>query len=467
MKTNFQKGLFTIIVGLIIWFIPAPAGVKAQAWHLFAIFVATIIGFILHPLPIGAIALIAAGLTGFLKVMKPAEALSGYGNATIWLIVSAYLFAKGFVKTGLGKRIAYKIMAAIGDSSLKMGYALAITDFIVSPATPSNTARAGGILFPIVTSLSQAFGSNPGETARKIGAYLMKSTFQVNCITSSMFITAVAPNSLCAAFAKQVGKVDISWGTWAMALIVPGLICIALCPLIVYKLYPPEITHTPEAKDIANAELDKMGAMSSGEKLVAFVFILALVLWATASFTGFNATMVALVCVGIMLIGHAIEWDDVITEKGAWDTLVWMGTLMSLAGGLNKLGLIKWFAALVGGKLTGMDWMMSLGILILVYMYSHYAFASLSAHVSAMYAAFVAVAIAAGAPPFLAAMTLASLTGLMGGITHYATGPAPIYFGAGYVSQGDWWKIGFIMSVINIVIFIGVGGVWWKVLGYW
>ena len=107
MSKKFQQLLLIFVIGAVIWFIPAPAGVKPAAWHLFAIFVATIVGFIMHPLPIGAIALIAAALSGFLKVLKPAEALKGYGDATIWLIVSAYLFALGFVKTGLGKRIAW------------------------------------------------------------------------------------------------------------------------------------------------------------------------------------------------------------------------------------------------------------------------------------------------------------------------------------------------------------------------
>lgn len=467
MSKKIQQLLMIFVIGAVIWFIPVPAGVKPAAWHLFAIFVATIVGFILHPLPIGAIALMAASLAGFLKVLKPAEALKGYGDATIWLIVSAYLFALGFVKTGLGKRIAYNIMAAIGDSSLKLGYAMALSDLIVSPATPSNTARAGGIIFPIVKSLAVAFKSEPGETARKIGSYLMKSSFQVNCVTSSMFITAVAPNALAVSLAAKATGVEITWGQWAMACIVPGLICVLLVPTLVYKLYPPEITHTPEAKEIAHKELTAMGPMSKAEKIVLFVFILSLGLWATASFTKLNATMIAMVGVCIMLIGGAIEWEDVITQKGAWDTLIWMGTLMALASGLNKLGLIKWFANLVAGCLGGYSWMAALGILIVIYMWSHYAFASLSAHVAAMFQAFVAVAVGAGAPPFLAIMSLACLTGLQGGLTHYATGPAPIYFGAGYVSQNDWWKIGFIISIINVAIFIFVGGAWWKVLGYW
>ena len=188
LKSNFQKGIFTVLVGIVLWFLPVPAGLKPQAWHMFAIFVATIIGFILHPIPIGGVALIAVGLSGFLKVLKPAEALSGFGNATIWLIVGAYMFAKGFIKTGLGRRIAYVIMSQIATSSLKLGYSLAITDFIVSPATPSNTARGGGILYPIVRSLCTAFQSEPDDGTRKrIGNYLMLSTFECDCITSSLF----------------------------------------------------------------------------------------------------------------------------------------------------------------------------------------------------------------------------------------------------------------------------------------
>ena len=467
MNKNLRNGLITIVVGLIIWFIPTPAGLKPQAWHLFAIFVATIIGFILQPLPIGAVAFISVGITGMLKVVSPGDVLSGFGNTTIWLIVSAFLFAKGFIKTGLGRRIAYMIMSKIGDSSLKLGYAMVLSDLVVSPATPSNTARAGGILFPIVRSLCSAFNSEPGPSARKIGSYLMTTTFQGNVITSGMFITSMAPNSLIVAMAAQTAGVTISWGTWALAAFLPGMLSIILIPYIIYKMYPPEITHTPEAKTMAQSEIAKMGPMARGEKIVAVVFVMALVLWATASFTKLDATMVAMACCGIMLIGQAITWNDVIEEKGAWDTLVWMGALMSLAGALNKQGLIAWFAKLVAGALTGVSWWVALGILMLAYLYSHYAFASISAHVTAMYAAFLAVAVAAGAPPFLAAMGLGVLSGVMCGLTHYATGPAPIYFGAGYVPQGTWWQIGFVLSVVNVITFIGVGGVWWKVLGLW
>jgi len=468
LKSNFQKGMFTVLVGIVLWFMPVPAGLKPQAWHMFAIFVATIIGFILHPIPIGGVALIAVGLSGFLKVLKPAEALSGFGNATIWLIVGAYMFAKGFIKTGLGRRIAYVIMAKIATSSLKLGYSLAITDFIISPATPSNTARGGGILYPIVRSLCTAFQSEPDDGTRKrIGNYLMLSTFECDCITSSLFLTSVAPNLLVAKLAKDVTGLDITWGTYALATILPGIIALIITPYLVYKLATPELTQTPEAPQLAKDELQKMGPMSSAETTVLIAFLAALAMWATTSFTGLNATMIALVCIGFMLVRSALEWNDIITEKGAWDTLVWMGGLMSLATGLAKLGFIKWLASGIAGSLKGIDPMTTLIILCLINMYVHYAFASLSAHVSAVYAAFLAVAVAAGAPPMLSAIALGVETGIMGCLTHYATGPSPIYFGSGYITQPEWWKVGFICSILFLICFLGIGSMWWKVIGLW
>ena len=250
-------------------------------------------------------------------------------------------------------------------------------------------------------------------------------------------------------------------------MIVPGLLALLICPLLVYKIFPPEMKATPDAPKIAAEKLQEMGSMKGNEKVVLFAFILALALWATSSFTGINATMTALVCVGVMLIGGAIEWEDVITEKGAWNTLVWMGGLMSLATGLNKSGFIKWFADGVGSNLDGVSWVTALLVLALVNMYLHYAFASMSAHVGAVYAAFLTVAIAAGAPPLLAALMLGCETGIMGGLTHYATGSAPIFFGANYITQAEWWKVGFIVSISNMICFVGIGMLWWKVIGLW
>ena len=467
MNSKLMKGLLVVLLGAAIWFYPAPAGMKPQAWHLFAIFVATIAGFIAQPLPIGAIALIGITFSALSKVLKPAEALSGFSNTTIWLIVAAFLFAQAFINTGLGKRIAYLLIKAIGDSTLKLGYAMTISDLIISPATPSNTARAGGILYPIVKSLSTAFGSEPGPTSRRVGAYLMQTTYQANTITSAMFLTSMAGNPLIAELAAKTLHINITWGLWATAAIVPGALSLLVVPYFLYKFYPPELKKTPEAKALACNELEKMGPMSRGEKILTVVFIGSLLLWSTSQYTKLDATIIALLAVCVMIAAQVIAWKDVIEQKSAWDTLIWMGSLVALATYLEKLGFIGWFAKTVGAMMAGIPWTIALLLLVVVYFYAHYGFASLTAHISAMYAAFGAVAVAAGAPVFLAALCLAFMSNLCMSLTHYAAGPAPIYFGSGYVDQGTWWKLGFLVSVINLVIWVGVGSLWWKVLGLW
>jgi DASS family divalent anion:Na+ symporter len=461
------RGLIVIAVGLIIWFMPIPAGVKKEAWHLLAIFVATIFGLILTPLPMGAVVIIGVMMTSLTGTLKIAQSLSGFANSTVWLIVAAFLVARGFIKTGLGRRIAYLFIRAFGRRTLGLAYSIVASELVLSPATPSNTARAGGVIFPIVRSLANTFGSEPGETARKIGAFLMKMEFQATVITSAMFMTSMAPNPLIAEFAKKTANISISWGMWALAAIVPGILSLIIVPFLLYKIFPPEIKATPQAAEMAHRELEKMGPMTRNEKLMLFVFLLILVLWVTGEWSKLDATVVAFVGVSIMLLTGVIKWDDVLAEKGAWDALIWFGGLVMMAGQLNALGFMKWFATSVGGGLAGWTWLSALIVLMLVYFYSHYGFASTTAHITAMYVPFLTVAIAAKVPPYLAVLTLAFLSALNAGITHYGTGPAPIYFNAGYLDQKTWWKLGLIVSFVNIAIWMGVGFPWWKLLGLW
>ena len=464
---KLKSFLVIFAIGAVIWMIPVPAGLKPQAWQLLAIFVATIIGIIMQPLPMGAMALIGITVAALTKTLTVPQALSAFADATIWLIVCAFLFARSFIKTGLGSRIAYLLMKAIGDKTLKLGYVMAISDLILAPATPSNTARGGGVLFPIIRSLCSAFNSEPGPTARRVGGYLMMTQFHANVITSAMFMTAMAANPLVAVLAKKTANIDISWGTWALAASVPGLVALTVMPYLLFKIYPPEVKDTPQAKELAARELAKRGPLTGHEKIVLGVFIAALILWATSSFTKLNATLVALMGVSVLLITEVLEWKDILDDKGPWDTLMWMGGLVGMASFLNSLGFIPWFAKTVSASLSGVSWIPALTTIYVVYMYAHYGFASLTAHVTAMYPAFLAVAVSTGAPPYLTALGLGFLSNLCGGLTHYATGTAPIYFGAGYVDQKTWWRLGFIASVVNMVIWIGVGGMWWKILNLW
>ena len=447
-----------------------PGADMVRAWHLLAIFVATIVGLIIKPLPMGAVALLGLTATVLTGTLAIGDALSGFADATIWLIVLAFFIARGFIKTGLGSRIAYLFVALLGRRTLGLGYGLLATDLVLAPATPSNTARAGGVVYPIMRSIATAFGSDPEQgTARKMGSFLTLTAFQGDIVTSAMFLTAMAANPLAQKLAAQQG-VTITWGDWALAALVPGLLSLLVVPLLLYKLCPPEIKTTPAAAEMAHTELARMGPIKVDEWMMLGTFGLLLVLWIFGpQLGGLSATAAALAGLGVLLLTGVLTWSDVQQEEGAWNTLVWFAALVMMAGFLNTLGLIPWFSETVGTalKAAGLTWTAAFAIVALVYFYSHYLFASNTAHVSAMYGAFLAVAIAVGAPPMLAALVLAFFSSLFSSMTHYGAGPAPVLFGSGFVDVGTWWKLGFVVSVANIAIWLGVGGVWWKVLGIW
>ena len=469
MSKKQRNALITVLVGLAIWFAPVPDGVTVVAWHLLAVFVATVVGFILHPLPIGAVAFISVSFTVLTGLLKTSEALAGYGNSTIWLIVCAFLYSRGFIKSGLGRRIAFRIIHAIGKSAMSLGYAIALSELVISPATPSATARGGGIMYPIVRSLAEALGSKPGDTARRIGAYLMQVGYHSDAVTCTMFVTSMAGNPLCVALAAKTLGVEITWMAWASAAIVPGLISLLLVPYVMLKLSKPELVSIPDARGLAEKELTAMGPMTRSEKYLAVIFLGSLFFWATSSLTHVGATAVAMIAVCIMIILDVINWQDVITEKGAWDAMFWMGSLMTLASALAKSGIIKWIATGAGNFISslGFDWIISFLIMLLFYTYIHYAFASVTARISALYAAFIAVTVAIGAPPLLVAIVFGIFADVPISLTHYGNGCAPIYFGANYVSQGEWWRNGFVMTTITVLIYLTIGAAWWKFLGLW
>jgi DASS family divalent anion:Na+ symporter len=451
----------------------ADAEIKRKAdWvkglHLFAIFVTTIAGIIMKALPMGAVAMVGIAVTALSGTLSIADSMSGFSDVVIWLIVLAFFISRGFIKTGLGARIAYSFMALLGRRTIGLSYGLAATDLVLSPAIPSNTARGGGIIMPIMASLARAYGSHPGDaSANKMGTFLTLTAYQVNCITSAMFLTAMAANPLAQKLAGDL-KVTITWGGWALAALVPGLVALIVVPYLAYKLLRPEITETPEAVEMAKGHLRDLGPIQHQEWMMFGVFVMLLVLWIFAKQLGdINATTSALAGLAVLLLTGVLNWEDIKAETGAWDTLVWFAALVMMASFLNKLGMVPWFSKSMGGLVAGKGWLVAFLVLALVYFYSHYFFASNTAHVASMYAAFLGVSIAAGAPPVLSALVLAFFSNLFAGMTHYGTGPAPVLFGTGYVELGTWWRMGLLISLVNIVIWVGVGGLWWKLLGLW
>lgn len=404
------------------------------------------------------------------KTLTFAAAFSAFGDPIPWLIALAFFFARGFIKTGLGNRIAYQFVSLFGSSSLGLGYSLVFSEALLAPAIPSVSARAGGIFLPLVKSLCVACGSNVGDgTEGKLGSWLMLTCFQTSVISSAMFLTAMAANPLSANLTFNTIKQTIGWTDWAKAAIVPGLVSLIVVPFILYIIYPPSVKSSPDAPKLARERLEKMGPMTKNELIMAGTLFLTVGLWIFGGMLGVDAVTAAILGLSVLLVTGVVTWKECLAESVAWDTLTWFAALIAMAGYLNKYGLIAWFSQtvvkFVGG--LGLGWQPAFGILVLLYFYSHYFFASGAAHIGAMFTAFLSVASALGTPPYFAAMVLAFLSNIMGGLTHYGIGSAPVFYGAGYVPLAQWWGYGFLMSVVNIIIWLGVGGVWWKFIGLW
>ncbi len=462
-----MRGLLCIAVGAAIWLAPIPEGVKPEAWHLLAVFAATIAGFILQPLPIGATAMIACTALVIFGVMKPGEALAGFSNGTIWLIVSAFMFAEGFIKTGLGRRISYVLLSRFGSSTLRVAYVMSAADFIIAPFTPSNTARGGGIIFPIVRSVCAAIGSEPDkEENRRTGAFLIYSSYGAVITSACIFLTGASNNVLATSLAQELFGVSMGWGDWFLACIVPGLLLTVLTPWLLYKLINPELKKTPETQQMAKNELHLMGPMTLAEKVLCVIFVSALVLWATGSIHHIDSAFVALLGLSAMIVARILNWDDVLHQKGAWDVLIWMGVLINMAAYLSKFGLMDWFAAAVGAQFSGLSWFYMLIVLSVIYLYAHYGLASNSAHIMALFGAFGAILVTAGAPVLGVLILFGALANSASFLTHYGCGVTPIFFGANFMGQGKWWKIGFIIATVHLIIWLGIGLPWMKAIGF-
>ncbi|XP_023513285.1 dicarboxylate transporter 1, chloroplastic-like [Cucurbita pepo subsp. pepo] len=460
----------SIATGIILWFVPVPSGVSRNAWQLLAIFLATIVGIITQPLPLGAVALLGLGASVLTKTLTFSAAFSAFGDPIPWLIALAFFFARGFIKTGLGNRIAYQFVSLFGSSSLGLGYSLVFSEALLAPAIPSVSARAGGIFLPLVKSLCVACGSNVGDgTENRLGSWLMLTCFQTSVISSSMFLTAMAANPLSATLTYNTIKQTIGWTDWAKAAIVPGLISLIVVPLLLYVIYPPTVKSSPDAPKLAREKLDKMGPMSKNEIIMAGTLLLTVGLWVFGGVLNVDAVTAAILGLSVLLVTGVVTWKECLGEAVAWDTLTWFAALIAMAGYLNKYGLISWFSQtvvkFVGG--LGLSWQLSFGILVLLYFYSHYFFASGAAHIGAMFTAFLSVASALGTPPYFGAIVLSFLSNLMGGLTHYGIGSAPVFYGANYVPLAQWWGYGFLVSIVNIIIWLGIGGMWWKAIGLW
>ena len=474
--TLWWRVMIPIATAVILCLLPAPTGLSQHAWNYFALFAGVVAALVLEPLPSTAVGLIAVTLTAFLSrwtllseadLAKPGFnaasetvkwAFSGFASNTVWLVGGAFMLALGYQKTGLGRRIALVLVETLGKSSLSLGYAATFADTILAPFTPSNTARSAGTMYPVIVNLPPLYDSHPNDpSARKIGGYILWVTFAASCITSSLFMTACAPNFLALDFIRKIAHVEISYKQWFMGAAPFAIPLLLALPLLAYLIYPPTIKKSPEIPAWAARQLHDMGPITRNEIILGVLVLAAIVLWVFgADFV--DAAVVAFMVVCLMLICGVVSWDDMARNHSAWTTITLLATLVAMADGLARTGFIKWFAECVAGHISGYPPMAVIVILVSVYFFSHYFFSSLTAHTTAMMPIMLGVGMGIqGLPPEKLALALAMTTGLMGVISPYATGAALPYYNSGYITSQEFWRNGTIFGLIFLVALLAIG----------
>ena len=470
-KVRLYGVIAPLAIGAVIAILPVPAGLSIDAWRYFALFATVIVGLIVEPIPpaiIGMAGVIIAAMLGLVRD-TPAQsaqwALSGFGNATVWLIFAGYMFTLGYTRTGLGKRIALHLVRLLGHRTLGLGYAVALADLALAPFTASATARSAGTVFPVVRQIPELYQSRPHDgTARRLGAYLLYSALATSFVTSSMFITALAPNTLAVTVMRQTAGVTVTWLDWFVGFAPVGFLLLLIVPWLLYKIYPPEIRRAPEAPRWAAQQLEAMGPMTRKEMTLLVLVCVALSLWIGAIEhvePAISAMLVVLLMVGFKVV----SWDEVIGHAQAWNVLVWFATMVTLAGGLGETKFLEWLTQSIAPTLEGVGLSLAIVALVGVYFFLHYFFASITAHAASMLPVFIGIAIMI---PGLSAkewsLLLAYPLGLMGVLTTYTAGHNPIYYGSGYITRQAFWGLGITLGVFFLVVYLTIAVPWLRYL---
>lgn len=449
----------TFALGVGLWLMPVPPGLTSQAWQLFAIFAAAIFSVIVAAFPLLTAAMLAVAAAVITDTISPAKAFAGFANASVLLVVVAFLVARGVVKSGLGRRISFMVVSAFGRSTLGLAYSIFLTDAAIAPAFPSNTARSG-VLFPIVLSLAQGAGSTPEDAnTRRLGGYLMFSGMASLAVSSALWLTATSANPIGVQIVEQLG-LKISFGSWLIAASVPALAAILLLPLVLYRLFPPGVSATPGAPAAAREALRSMGPLSRDEKVVAVAFILMVAGWVMAGTLKLDLTAVAFAGLGALLATSVLTMDDIAQEGGTLATYLWLAVLFAMSGQLNELGFMSYVGGRLSAALAGVPWPAAYVALVVLYVLMHYLFVSQSSQVLALLGVFVEVGMRTGVPGPLIAFALLFASSYFSTITPQGGSQNVIFVGSGYLSQSELYRLGALTTGFCLVVFLLLGTPW-------
>jgi DASS family divalent anion:Na+ symporter len=447
------------VAAIALWFAPIPDGVTHEAWHLFAIFASAIFAIIIGAYPLLTAALIAGAAAVLTGTVEAAKVFAGFSNSSVLLVVVAFLVATAVVKCGLGRRISLRVVSVFGHSTLGLGYSIFITDALIAPGFPSNTSRSG-VLFPIINSLAQDSGSQPDDPAtRKLGGYLMFCGMASLGISSALWMTATSANPVALSLVAPHG-LSVDFGKWLLVSSVPSLTVIATLPWLLYRLFPPGVTDTPQAPAAAREALRQMGPMTRDEKVTGIIFVLMISAWIMAGALGLNLTAIAIAGLGALLASRVLTMDDIYLQGSTLATFLWLAVLFALSGQLNEMGFMSYVGERLAVLLGDLAWPVAYVVLLGLYVLMHYMFVSQSAHVLALLTVFLGVGVQAGVPLHLMGFSLLFASSYFSVLTPQGGSQNIIFAASGYLQQGELYRLGLITVGFSTMVFLLVGTPW-------
>ena len=456
---TFLKQALPFVLAVGIWLTPVPAGLTPPAWHLFAVFASAIASVLIGSFPLLPSALLAVAAVVLTGTISPAKAFAGFANLSVLLVVIAFLVAIAVVKSGLGRRISLFMVSLFGKSSVGLAYSIVITDAIIAPGFPSNTAR-GGVLFPIVLSVASGAGSRPEEPeGRKLGGYLMFCGMASLSVSSALWMTATSANPLGVQIVKGFG-VEIGFGKWLVVAAVPALIALLLLPWLVARIFPPGIGQTPDAPVAARKELAALGPLKRDEWITAGIFAFMILGWVFGDSLQLNGTSVAFAGLGMLLMSNVIGLKDIAEHGEALETFLWLAVLFALSGQLNELGFMGYVGQRLASYIVGLSWQMTYVILLALYVLIHYMFVSQTSQVLALLGVFLDVGIRGGVPAPLMAFALLFASSYFSVITPQGGSQNVIFVSSGYLTQPELYRLGLLVTLFFLAVFLIIGTPW-------
>ena len=460
--TDFRRRLMRAIpfvLALGIWFWPIPAGLTREAWHLFAIFAAAIVAVILNSFPLLTASLLAVSAAVLTRTVDPGKAFAGFANQSVLLVVVAFLVANAVVKSGLGRRISLLVVSAFGRSTLGLGYSIFVTDAMIAPAFPSNTAR-GGVLYPIILSLAQNSGSMPDdEKNRRMGGYLMFCGMASLSVSSALWLTATSGNPIAVTLAEPYG-VKINFGSWMLAASIPVLTMIALLPLILYKLFPPGVTETPDAPKAAREGTAQHGTIDAGRVGCCGGFCLYGDRMGDGGHTELESRCCGVRrswCAPCNQCPHARRYQLAGRYPGH---LYLAGSALCIERPVERARLHGLRRSATDVAARRHPWPVAYVVLLLLYVLMHYMFVSQSAQILALFDVFLGVGVKTGVPAPLMAFALLFASSYFSTITPQGGSQNVIFVGSGYLTQGELYRLGLLTTVFCLLVFLVVGTPW-------